>query len=244
MSSVAGSRASLRRDRYPYRLLLFILPLHALKVIQYEVAMAWVRLTQSRRPKQFEGARDLLVNLGCGANGRSGWVNVDGIRAPGVTLVQDCRRCVPLPSGSARAIFAEHVFEHLEYREEAPVFLAECLRVLHPGGTLRLIVPDGRKYLLAYAAGGWDALEAFSPYLAEDRASFSTPMEVVNAHFRQAGQHRFSYDAETLCALFERSGFVAVERRAYGESRVPELAIDTSSRADESLYVEGVKPAS
>jgi predicted SAM-dependent methyltransferase len=127
--------------------------------------------------------------------------------------------------------------EHLDYDEEAPMFLAECRRVLEPGGSVRIVVPDGRKYVLAYADGGWDALRSFSPLL-EEWHGFRSPMEVVNAHFRQAGQHRFSYDFETLCLLLERSGFEDVRQCAFGESRVAELAIDDAGRASESLYVE------
>lgn len=161
---------------------------------------------------------------------------MDSDAAPKVTCVYDCRRRIPLPTGCARAVFTEHLIEHLDYEEEAPVFLSECRRVLQAGGVLRIVIPDGRRYLLGYA-GGLDALRTFSPLLHGDN-NFRTAMEVVNAHFRQGGQHRFSYDFETLCDLLLRSGFVDVQYCAFGDSRLPELAIDDSSRASESLYVE------
>lgn len=230
----------LRRDRFPCRLFLKVVPLHAVKALSYEIKMARVRLTHRRTDPRFKPGMALLVNVGCGKHGKSGWVNVDCEAAPGVTCVYDCRRRIPLAAECARAIFTEHLMEHLDYEEEAPVFLDDCRRVLEPGGVLRIVVPDGRRYLLAYAGGGMAALRDFSPLIGED-SGFRTAMEVVNAHFRQGGQHRFSYDFETLCDLLLRCGFDDVRECAYGESRLPELAIDEESRASESLYVEAVR---
>lgn len=229
---------NLKRNRYPYRLLLKVAPLHAFNIIRYELAMMKVRLTNPRTNRRFAEAKELLVNVGCGDKGKDGWVNVDSSKAPGVDCVYDCRRRIPLASGSARAIFTEHLFEHLDYEEEAPKFLAECGRVLQPGGVLRIVVPDGKKYLMAYADGGWEALRAFSPLVSKGDGGFRTQMEVVNAHFRQAGQHRYSYDYQTLHDLLGRCGFEEIEEQAFGVSSLDKLAIDAVERESESLYVE------
>ncbi len=127
-----------------------------------------------------------------------------------MTCVRDCRTELPLTSGSACGIFTEHFLEHLDYYEEAPGFLRECRRVLAPGGVLRIIVPDGGKYLEAYSTGSLADMSRFSPLPTLDPKSdaapfsiekqvlpFQTKMEIVNFHFRQNGQHRFSYDFET-----------------------------------------------
>lgn len=240
-ATAVSCRPALRRDRFPYRLLLLAVPLHAVDVLRYEIDMARIRLTHRRTDPRFRPGMNLLVNIGCGESGQPGWVNVDAESSLGVTCVYDCRRRVPLHTDCARAIFTEHLLEHLDYDEEAPVFLAECRRVLHPGGIIRIVVPDGRKYMLAYASGGWDVLRAFTP-LADIYDGSGTPMEVVNAHFRQGGQHRFSYDFETLQNLLLRCGFVEVKESAFGQSELPELAIDHPARASESLYVEATVP--
>lgn len=65
-------------------------------------------------------------------------------------------------------------------------------------------------------------------------------MEVVNAHFRQGGQHRFSYDYETLARLLTSCGFTDVTEGAFHTSSLPELNIDSQARASESLIVEAV----
>jgi len=188
--------------------------------------------------RRFVGASGLLVNIGCGRNGKAGWVNVDSIAAPGVTCVYDCRKHLPLATGSAKAVFTEHLLEHLEYEDEVPAFLAECHRILEPGGVLRIVVPDGSKYLAAYCANDWDALRSVSPLVTDRDQTVVTMMEIVNEHFRQAGQHRFSYDYETLERLLGKMGFEAVAQSRFGESRLPGLAIDSSTRETESLYVE------
>jgi predicted SAM-dependent methyltransferase len=162
--------------------------------------------------------------------------------APGVNCVHDCRSNLPFANGSVRGIFSEHFFEHLDYIEDVPTFLDECRRVLAPDGVLRLIVPDGGSYLHAYAAGGWDGVTELrgldgrhvDPWWGN---TYDTPMEVVNAVFRQGVEHRYAYDAETLLLLLERHGFDAVQSE-FGTGQRPELVLDSADRASESLYVE------
>jgi hypothetical protein len=224
-----------------------------LRTVRYEARLTWLSLTRGAVDKRFIGKKGLLVNVGCGPQGVEGWVNIDSFPAEGVTCVRDCRTRVPLPSGSAKGILTEHFLEHLDYYEQAPRFLADCLRVLEPGGILRVIVPDGAKYLEAYTQPGWEALRSFSPLVVWGRPSldgstlrevlpFRTKMEVINFHFRQMGQHQFSYDYETLADLLVGSGFDSVCERRYRESSLPDLAIDSEFRSLESLVVEGKAP--
>jgi predicted SAM-dependent methyltransferase len=109
------------------------------------------------------------LNLGCGLQTPSGWINVDGsynarlakhpfIRRalawlnilPADTLnipwsssifVHDIRKPLPFSDGSVGAIYASHVLEHL-YQEEAQRLVKESMRVLAKGGVLRVVVPD------------------------------------------------------------------------------------------------------
>lgn len=82
-----------------------------------------------------------LLNLGCGKRHHPAWVNMDVVaRDPGV-IQHDIRAGLPFPEASFDAVYHSHVLEHLP-RDEVPGFLAECRRVLKPGGRLRLAVPD------------------------------------------------------------------------------------------------------
>ncbi len=255
MSITANERWRRKSQRFPYRLIFNLLPLHALVELRFEARLAWLRLTRRGIDPRFKSASDLLVNIGCGPRGLDGWVNIDCVAAPGVTCVRDCRTELPLPSKSAKGVFTEHFLEHLDYYEEAPKFLAECRRILRPGGTLRIIVPDGAKYLEAYCSGDLAAMETISPFMKWDRTCnavplsfmrevvpFRTRMEVVNFHFRQAGEHRFSYDFETLSILLEECGFESIVQMPFRKSELADLEIDGEVRALESLVVEASVP--
>jgi len=229
------------------KLLLRLLPLRIALVLRTELQLATLRVLSWRVTIRYQSLRNALVNIGCGGRGRPGWINVDAFDAPGVTCRFDCRKRLPFPDGSCRGIFSEHFVEHLDYTEDIPFFIAECRRVLKDGGVLRIVVPDGERYLRAYCADGWTELRqlrSLSPPDYRDPnngAAYHTKMELINEVFRQADQHRFAYDAETLCVLLERHRFQRVERSAFGRSIMPELCIDSPERADESLYVEAMK---
>jgi predicted SAM-dependent methyltransferase len=227
------------------RLALWIFPKAFLRQLRFEMAMLGVRIRHGLAGRKAFGT-NLLVNLGCGAAGKLGWINVDGAAADNVDVVYDMRRRVPLPSDSARGIFCEHLLEHLDYVDEVPRFIAECFRILQAGGVLRLVVPDAEKYLLAYAKGGWEDLSAVRALLAGrvDRFSactFQTRMELINQVFHQGDQHKFAYDWETMENLLHKGGFKRVSRCGYQVGSSPELCIDKAERAPESLYVEAIK---
>jgi predicted SAM-dependent methyltransferase len=236
-----------RRGRFG-RLLGRVLPRHVVAPLRFELHAARVRLGARAVERRLRGGRGLRVNLGCGDQGKPGWVNVDLYAAPGVNCLYDCRKRLPFADGAVVAIFCEHFFEHLDFTEEVPFFLDHCRRVLEPGGVLRIVVPDFERYLRAYVEGGWDELARIRPLEGGPEArhdphvgcTYRARMELLNVVFRQAYQHKFAWDFETLAMLLERHGFREIERRSYGESRMPEICLDHPARASESLYVEAI----
>jgi predicted SAM-dependent methyltransferase len=98
------------------------------------------------------------LNLGCGDVFLPGWRNLDFVARPPHVVRHDLRETLPLPAGICEVVYHSHVLEHFD-PAEAVRFLAECHRVLAPGGVLRVVVPDleqkARLYLdrLAAAAG-------------------------------------------------------------------------------------------
>jgi len=78
------------------------------------------------------------LNLGCGTDVRSGWVNLDVASLPGVDVVHDLDQ-MPLPLEDDRfdEILAKDVLEHLDY---VPV-LRDLHRILAPGGRLHVVSP-------------------------------------------------------------------------------------------------------
>jgi predicted SAM-dependent methyltransferase len=176
----------------------------------------------------------------------AGFVNMDLMPGPGA-IRADIGRHIPVPNRSVKGLFAEHVFEHLDYHTEVTRFLSECRRVMLPGARMRIVVPDAGAYIAAYASGHWDEYVRMRPLLEGRRdywlgEVYRTRMELINAVFRQGNEHKYAYDAETLIVVLQAAGFIEVERKNFGQSGDPALLIDTPERASESLYVEAVNP--
>jgi predicted SAM-dependent methyltransferase len=223
-----------------------VVPKYLLRQLVFELHMFSIRVRSCTRKRQYRGRTGLKVNIGAGRSGQDGWVNVDGYSSAGINCLYDARRRLPFPDGSAKVIFAEHFFEHIDYTEEAPSFLCECHRVLQPGGVLRIVVPDAEKYLMAYAEGGWEELMRIRPLDDELRDfyhgfTYNTRMELINIVFRQWLEHKFLYDFEAIEFVLTKNGFDEVIRQEFGRSVSAELNIDKQSRAPESLYVEAIK---
>lgn len=214
-----------------------------------------------------------MLNLGCGTRMDPRWNNVDrsplarlarhpwiasvahrlgllsgeryrrlGRIDPGIVL-WDLRKGIPYPDGSFDVVYHSHFIEHMD-REAAPRVIAECFRVLKPGGTLRVVAPDLRALVRRYDAS-LAALEADGPTaasLAEHDASIEAIFEQMVRReaaatraqrplvrflerrlrtARSAGEtHRWMYDAWSLKALLAASGFVETSEAGYAESRV------------------------
>jgi len=161
----------------------------------------------------------------------------------------DCTKRLPFRDGAVEAIYSEHFFEHLDHETEAKQFLCECLRCLKPQGTLRIVVPDAGAYLRLYAKGDWSEMAARRPLIKEGdnfrdawtRHVYRTRMEFINAVFRQYGEHKYAYDAETLILVLKEAGFASALETKYNMSSDPNMALDTPRRKSESLYVEAKK---
>ena len=176
------------------------------------------------------------LHLGCGFRMLPGWVNIDFILGADVLL--DLRRPIPLPDGTVDLIYSEDFLEHLDFQSGRRL-LAECARLLKPGGTLRLATPDLTGLARAYLERSERSLEWY-------RAQFggiTTFAQMFNAGMRSWG-HRFLYDEEALRSVLEPLG-LDVTRTAFNESTVPELrGLEYRDAAEgaQSMYVEARRP--
>jgi predicted SAM-dependent methyltransferase len=187
-------------------------------------------LERRKAKRLLEEARPLRLHLGSGGHPLEGWVNVDVLgMAP--DLHWDLMRRLPFPDGSAQAVFLEHVCEHFTLGADLEL-LAECRRVLAPGGIVRIGVPDFGRYLESYA-GDRTVLE-------RERPGRPTPMLAV-AEVALGHGHRSVWDAETLERVLTEAGFVEGRRRGWGDSDL-DAAPDSPRRESESVYAEGRKP--
>ena len=155
------------------------------------------------------------LNLGCGSRTHPDWVNIDYsfVRRLGSLPVAnrfispppagyrnwDLRHGIPYPAASVDVVYSSHVLEHLD-RDVGEKFLRESARVLKPGGTLRVVVPDLEESVRSYLS----ALEK---------------MRTANAN----GTDGDRYELATLLLLDqmvrkERGGQLAVWLRQHADS--------------------------
>ena len=95
-----------------------------------------------------------VLNLGSGEDRREGVWNVDIRPIPGVDVVSDARH-LPFADGVLDELTAQDLLEHFP-RSESETLLDEWVRVLRPGGLLRVQTPDLRALAKAFLRGKLD----------------------------------------------------------------------------------------
>lgn len=173
----------------------------------------------------------LRLELGGGAAVRDGWTNID-FNADETGLRLDLRRPLPYPTESVHEIYSAHCLEHFSYPDPLAGLLAECFRVLRPGGRISIAVPHFGRALRAYA----DGAERLETHRAWDVPEWAvTPLDRLGWLVYMGGEHKCMFDAENGLAMLRAAGFEANVRKF----RAVE---DDPSRRKQSIYFEGVKP--
>ena len=188
------------------------------------------------------GKTGLKLNIGCGPNVESGWLNLDAFHRDPEILYFNALNPLPIAAMTVKRIHCEHFLEHLDL-DHAIDFLKECYRVLEAGGTVRLIVPDVDKYIEARATKNDRFFKALSN-IGNPSDPLVTPNMVINQMFRMGGDHRYAWDFETIRHFAGEIGFLTVERSALNAGP-SEYAMDGQDdwRETESLYVEMTRAA-
>ena len=205
----------------------------------------------------------MKLNLGCGAMVVDGWVNVDyaiGARLarsfligkllamlgilrmswPGEIVIHDLRQGVPYADGSVDVVYSSHFLEHLN-REDGRRFLAECRRVLKPGGVLRIVVPDLRAIVARY-----ENAEIPADSFCKELGVLSTDhrdsrIKALLAPFFRF-PHQCMYDTKSLISTLQELNISGESRGAF-DSAIKEIReIEIESRTHEAVIVEGIKP--
>jgi predicted SAM-dependent methyltransferase len=191
---------------------------------------AW--LSRRKAARLLRTSPEIKLEIGAGAvAGRDGWTTVDLSR--GADLYWNLLKPLPFPAGSVATVYSSHVLEHFRYKDLLRL-LADCKRILKPGGTFSVSVPDASIYVRGYLDGsGFDR----SQYLLYKPAVLSDcRMDIINYIAYMDGHHRYMFDAENLLALLARVGFVNVAARPFDPARDPE------ERRYESLYAVAFAP--
>jgi predicted SAM-dependent methyltransferase len=198
-------------------------------------------LRRSLLPPKLPKTPDIKLNLGCGPLGRPGWLNVDGFPVDRSVVELDLRNPLPLGDGLVRHIHCEHFLEHL-HAQDGLQLLSECFRVLKPGGSLRLILPDAGKYMQAYVADDQDFFFKLRN-IGSPSIPFATPIELVNQSLRMGGAHLYGWDECSLKLHLKRIGFTVV-KRSFPHDIAAEFDLDGSDewREVESIYLNAQRP--
>ncbi len=108
-----------------------------------------------------------LLNVGCGRTWHPEWTNIDLISTDRAVLVADICEGLPFADQMFDAVYHSHLLEHLDV-EHGQRLVAECFRVLRPGGILRIVVPDmeqiARLYLKLHERAWQGNVEAQEQY--------------------------------------------------------------------------------
>lgn len=189
-----------------------------------------------------------MLHLGCGpihfpnVNGSVEWINIDKEPSSACDICEDYLTIDAIyRENTIDAIYSCHSIEHLEYPAGVVKFFQACFKVLQPGGTLRVVVPDLQKICAEYLNGSDMKFIHGSEFPAYYYKAESAAERV---HFFVSGkrwEHQICFDLPLLEMLMRDVGFEMVILRQFNESPVSELrGIDRFE--SESLCVEANKP--
>jgi predicted O-linked N-acetylglucosamine transferase (SPINDLY family)/predicted SAM-dependent methyltransferase len=161
----------------------------------------WLAVAPPRAAPARSGGSELLrLHIG-GKEKKDGWKILNIQPGPDVDYVGSCAELGQFADGSVQQIYASHVLEHLGYREQLPRALAEFHRVLAPGGSARISVPDFEMLCRLFL----DPRLAAGERLAVMRMAFGGQMD-------EHDFHHVGLSYEILAKELAAAGFARVER--------------------------------
>jgi len=132
-----------------------------------------------------------------------GWEVLDAKPGPHVDHVGDARDLRRFEDDAFEEIYASHVVEHLDYKDELVTTLTAWRRVLVPGGTLWVSAPD---------------LDALARLFLEPALSlherFTVMRMIFGGHVDRFDYHLAGLNEEFLKGFLHAAGFVDARRVA------------------------------
>lgn len=144
----------------------------------------------------------------------------------------DVRKGLPYPDRTVSGIYSEHFLEHLT-QAEGLCFLRECRRVLLPGGTIRIAMPDLDEFIGRYMSEDW---RGDADMFRLGYGWVANRCEMLNFGMRLWG-HKHLYNEEELIRVARMAGLEPLRRCEHGVSEVPMLA-SRETRAGSRLIME------
>lgn len=163
--------------------------------------------------------------------------------------VCDLRKGLPFEVDTVDYIYLGQVIEHLNPIHEIPPFLAECRRVLKPGGLVRISTPDLDLLLASYLNGDMMEFSIEQPQPYRDAKSKALRLaylmfgslgpQSTNEHYEG---HHLTYNKESMKEVLEYAGFTNILFFAPGESQSTVFSEECQDTGiTHSLFVEAQK---
>lgn len=210
------------------------------------------------------------LNIGCGKNPSNEWVNLDNSKAIKLAnspflyrvarflrllssnqieniewnkknkiIYSDVTKKIPLKNNSVECIYTSHMLEHLS-RDEVVKFLKEVLRVLEPGGVLRVSVPDLKIIVNDYIKN--ENADEFMEKLLVQAPPINNVISKFKLFISGYRHHQWMYDGKSLTLLFKSCGFKFIKICKPGETQIKNHDnLNLHERSEQSVYVEGKK---
>ena len=131
-----------------------------------------------------------------------GWEVIDANPGPHVDHVGNAKDLSRFETATFTDIYASHVLEHFDFKDEIFTTLIEWRRVLVPGGTLHVSVPD-----MDVLARLFVEREHLSK---ADR--FLVMRMIFGGHMDQYDYHLVGLNDEFLADLLDKTGFTDIQR--------------------------------
>jgi len=145
-----------------------------------------------------DGLRRLHIG---GKEARPGWEILDAIAAGHVDHVGNARDLSRFGDETFAQVYASHVLEHFDYKDEIAAVLKEWYRVLRPGGALCVSVPDMERLCHLY----------LTPGLAPEMR-FQLMRMVFGGHVDEYDYHLAGIDERYLHQQLQQAGFSSIRR--------------------------------
>ena len=140
------------------------------------------------------------IAIGCGTR-RYGpeWIHNDIIHTDNIDCI-GYAHALPVASESIDLVYASHILSYYDWQAAKALVLPEWKRILKPGGTLRIAVPNFDKLVRYYYGLDFPPEESFLS-------------DIIGPLFGKMGgeegliYHKTTYDLETLAKMLVECGF-------------------------------------
>ncbi|MEQ8879856.1 MAG: methyltransferase domain-containing protein [Cyclobacteriaceae bacterium] len=206
----------------------------------------------------------IKIQYGCGLFAPENWLNYDSSvtlklqklpfvgalvpsgpfgRFPKNVLVGDIIKGLPLKENTVDLVYCSHVLEHLPLADFRKA-LKNTFKVLKPGGTFRLVLPD----LEAKAKAYLDNQDPDSSLIFMDETYLGKEQRPKNLkgflhEFYRNDRHFWMWDYKSMKKELEDAGFVDVRRAEFNDSAIPDFKeVEELRRWENELGVECRRP--